>query len=777
MDQATTVVGLWEWDAAARRDCMDAQLAEFLLANGLCVGSPADSLLMQLEEPARQRLWDAAERACASRVSFSEVVELGGAGRSSKRLQLQGGCLPSRDHCLVAICCVASQSGAGKLLEPENHRLIDLDLKQRALEQSINGIVIGDMEARLTFVNDAFLRSLGYSNAAEVLGRHGLEFCFDQTLGVQVIETLLAGGSWIGEITLLRKDGQPIEMLLSATLLRDPAGEPQCLMASHIDITVWKQQEQALRASKASLKLSRSYLQAIFDSSPECIKVVDQDCRLIDMNQAGIRALELDSLDQIRGKDIREWIAPEDRETFRRAVQAACAGERTAAQFQVLTSTGSRRWMEQHAVGMVGPEGTAPQQRMVSVTRDITERLQIQAKLQESERHYRQLFETMTEGFALHELIVNERGEPVDFRYLDVNPAFETLLSLRRDEVVGRRHSEFPSADREFWVKTYGQVALSGEPLRMEYVHPQSKREWIVLAYRTQPLRFAVLFSEISKWRQAEQERRIMHERLLMIINNAPLILFSLDRAGRVTASEGKGLARVGLKPGQLVGKKISEEYPNATAEISAIGRALAGESVSFQAEGPGVCFDSHYEPLFDADGQVIGMTGLAIDLTEQAKTQVALRESEARLQLLLKNAPAGVAMLDRDLKYIAYSQRWLVDYRLEGQELLGRSHYELFPEIPERWKEIHRRCLRGAVESCERDRFERCRWQGDLAALGDSALAGCRGQHRGAGVLHRRYLQGSASRGGGPVVTQSGDPRWTDCDDGRNGRRHCPRA
>lgn len=79
---------------------------------------------------------------------------------------------------------------------------------------------------------------------------------------------------------------------------------------------------------------------------------------------------------------------------------------------------------------------------------------------------------------------------------------------------------------------------------------------------------------------------------------------------------------------------------------------------------------------------------------------------------------PVGIAVLDRELRYVAASQRWL---ELAGRtgELVGRHHYDVFPEIPERWKEVHRRCLAGASESCDEDRFDRLdgttqwiRWQ-----------------------------------------------------------------
>lgn len=84
------------------------------------------------------------------------------------------------------------------------------------------------------------------------------------------------------------------------------------------------------------------------------------------------------------------------------------------------------------------------------------------------------------------------------------------------------------------------------------------------------------------------------------------------------------------------------------------------------------------------------------------------LSHSEETLRLIVESAPAGIAVLDRDMRYIAWSRRWIKDYGLQGRTVLGRSHYELFPEIPDRWKEIHRACLNGVSDFCDEDRFER---------------------------------------------------------------------
>jgi PAS domain S-box-containing protein len=86
----------------------------------------------------------------------------------------------------------------------------------------------------------------------------------------------------------------------------------------------------------------------------------------------------------------------------------------------------------------------------------------------------------------------------------------------------------------------------------------------------------------------------------------------------------------------------------------------------------------------------------------------VALRESEERLQLFVMYAPASLAMFDREMRYIAVSRRWLDDYRLGGRDILGISHYEVFPEIGPEWREVHSRGLNGEVVRMDEDRFER---------------------------------------------------------------------
>ncbi|MDH5179886.1 MAG: ATP-binding protein [Gammaproteobacteria bacterium] len=90
------------------------------------------------------------------------------------------------------------------------------------------------------------------------------------------------------------------------------------------------------------------------------------------------------------------------------------------------------------------------------------------------------------------------------------------------------------------------------------------------------------------------------------------------------------------------------------------------------------------------------------------AKENNFLFSDRTHWMLMLEHIPAAIAVFDNDMKYIAVTQRWIKDYQLEGEQILGRSHYDLFPDVPQRWKDIHQYCLQGNVQTCEEDPFVR---------------------------------------------------------------------
>ncbi|MBY5311022.1 PAS domain S-box protein [Aphanizomenon flos-aquae CCAP 1446/1C] len=108
-------------------------------------------------------------------------------------------------------------------------------------------------------------------------------------------------------------------------------------------------------------------------------------------------------------------------------------------------------------------------------------------------------------------------------------------------------------------------------------------------------------------------------------------------------------------------------------------------------------------------DGELLFTSTIMRDIREQKLAAIALQEREKQLELFAKYAPAGIAMFDRKMCYVIASQRWVDDYQIESiAAIIGKSHYEIFPEIPDRWRQIHQRCFAGAVEKCEEDLFVR---------------------------------------------------------------------
>ena len=191
--------------------------------------------------------------------------------------------------------------------------------------------------------------------------------------------------------------------------------------------------------------------------------------------------------------------------------------------------------------------------------------------------------------------------------------------------------------------------------------------------------------------------------------------IFAQDREGRFilfnraaernagkTADQVLGRGEAAIFPPELAARLIEDNRSvlesGHAREFEETLKFPGGERTVWTTKGP----------LFDQDGRVVGLFGISRDITAQQQAARALRESEERLRLLIDHAPVALALFDRDMRYLALSRHWRDDFELGGRDVLGLSHYEVFPDLPEQWKEAHRRGLAGETVSSEGDPFER---------------------------------------------------------------------
>ena len=134
------------------------------------------------------------------------------------------------------------------------------------------------------------------------------------------------------------------------------------------------------------------------------------------------------------------------------------------------------------------------------------ERKQAEERLHESEIRYRLLFNAMTDGFALHEIICDENGKPSDYRFLEVNPSFETMTGLKGSEIIGKTVLEVIPETEEYWIQIYGKVALTSETNRFENYSQALGKYYDVVTFSPRKMQFATIFNDITQRKQAEIE-------------------------------------------------------------------------------------------------------------------------------------------------------------------------------------------------------------------------------------------------------------------------------
>ncbi len=138
----------------------------------------------------------------------------------------------------------------------------------------------------------------------------------------------------------------------------------------------------------------------------------------------------------------------------------------------------------------------------------IEQRIINEENLRQSENKYRQLFSTMQTGFALHEIICDDENKAIDYVFLEINPAFEVMTGLKVENIIGKTVKELLPSIESYWIETYGHVAMTGKPAKIERYSQEIGRYFDIVAYCPQYRQFAAIITDITEKKQLEDQLR-----------------------------------------------------------------------------------------------------------------------------------------------------------------------------------------------------------------------------------------------------------------------------
>ena len=285
------------------------------------------------------------------------------------------------------------------------------------------------------------------------------------------------------------------------------------------------------------------------------------------------------------------------------------------------------------------------------VARTQATRAGIEKKFQESEQRYRLLFTGMTEGFALFEIVKDAAGQPNDYRFVVVNPAYERLSGLKSDELLGHTLREKLPGMEHTQRDRYRHVALTGQSAYFNESDVQRGRHYRVSAFRPAPDQLAILMEDMTEEMQKDFELRAGSERFRQLTSLAPVGVFLTDPHGLCEYVNDKWLAMTGLSFSEVVGDSwLKTVHPDDRDRVEAnwkfLLHARGGSGLEYrlvQPEGAIVWVYGLAAPLRDSEGQLTGCIGILLDITARKQSEQKRVELDSRLQQTQKLESLGV--------------------------------------------------------------------------------------------------------------------------------------
>jgi PAS domain S-box-containing protein len=526
-----------------------------------------------------------------------------------------------------------------------------------------------DSQARIFDVNQAATRMLQFTRD-ELL--HLTLYDLNPDLTPEQWNSIWAAIATEGSSTFegrhRTKDGRLVPVEITANHITYGDDEMNCAVVR--DITERKHEQEALRES-------RNLLQTVLDTVPTRVFWKDGNLSYLGCNQpfaddsgfASAEALIGKSDFQMGWQEQAELYRADDRQVMESGIPKLNYEEPQTA------PDGSTIWLRTSKVPLKNPDGKII--GVLGTYDNITDSKNAEQALRESEERLRLTLDAanvvmweITRDGGFHESGPVGRlfGRPEGFVHRGLAHFRESIHPEDRDRVIGDL-----------------QRALRGEQenhFEFRILHKDASIHWIeaqgtlLRDEEGKQRRLLGIARDISRRKQAEDAFKESMHRLQTVVIGAPIVLYSFDRNGIFTLSEGKGLVGLGLKPGEIVGRTINEVYGALPDAMAALRRALAGETFTVELSFPaGGTFEVSHTAMHDDAGAYAGTIGVLVEITERKRAEMALKESEARYRLLFESNPHPMWVYDLEsLAFLTVNDAAVAAYGYSRDEFLNMT-------------------------------------------------------------------------------------------------------